>query len=181
MISKAAIQAGVRRFVGIGTCFEYDLETGNDLSITTPLKPLTPYAVAKVSAYKELLDILPPRNVEFLWCRLFYLYGENEDKRRLVPYLRAQLSTGKPTELTSGKQVRDFLEVVEAAHLIANAAMSSLQGPINICSGIPTTVRQLSERIADEYGRRDLLKFGSRPDSPFDPPYVVGIKNEILC
>ena len=29
---------------------------------------------------------------------------------------------------------------------------------------------QLAERIADEYGRRDLLRFGARPDNLADPP-----------
>ena len=38
------------------------------------------------------------------------------------------------------------------------------------------TVRELAERIADEFGRRDLLRFGARPDNPVDPPCVVGIR-----
>ena len=43
--------------------------------------------------------------------------------------------------------------------MIADAALGTAQGPINICSGVPITVRELAERIADEYGRRDLLRF----------------------
>ena len=35
----------------------------------------------------------------------------------------------------------------------------------------------LAENIADDYGRRDLLKFGVRPDNLIDPPCVVGLKN----
>ena len=38
---KGAINAEIKRFVGIGTCFEYDLNNG-DLSINTPLKPIGP-------------------------------------------------------------------------------------------------------------------------------------------
>jgi dTDP-6-deoxy-L-talose 4-dehydrogenase (NAD+) len=109
---------------------------------------------------------------------VFYLSGEGEDSRRLVPYLRAKLAAGEPAELTSGNQVRDHLDVREVAQLIVNHALGDETGPINICSGVPVTVRQLAERIADEYGRRDLLKFGARPDNPLDPPYVVGIKKE---
>ena len=43
-----------------------------------------------------------------------------------------------------------------------------------------SAVRELAEQIADEYGRRDLLKFGARPDNLIDPPCVVGDKNQIL-
>ena len=38
------------------------------------------------------------------------------------------------------------------------------------------TVRALAERIADEYGRRDLLRFGARADNLTDPPVVVGLR-----
>jgi dTDP-6-deoxy-L-talose 4-dehydrogenase (NAD+) len=173
-MTKGAVQAGVRRFVGIGTCFEYDL-SHSMLSIAAPLKPLTPYAGAKAATYMALSQWLPAQSVEFVWCRLFYLYGEGEDTRRLVPYLRASLAAGEPAELTSGNQIRDFIDVVEAGRLITDAALGSVQGPINICSGIPITVKQLAENIADEYGRRDLLEFGVRPDNLIDPPCVVGI------
>ena len=120
--------------------------------------------------------MLPQHGVEFAWCRLFYLYGEGEDARRLVPYLRAKLTAGEPAELSSGTQVRDFLDVREAGRMIAEVALGSMQGPVNICSATPITVRALAERIADEYGRRDLLRFGVRPDNLVDPPVVVGVR-----
>lgn len=175
-MAKGAAQAGVRRFVGIGTCFEYDLAYGM-LSVETPLKPLTPYAGAKAATYLALSQWLPAQAVEFAWCRLFYLYGEGEDARRLVPYLRAKLDKGESAELTCGNQIRDFINVNEAGRLIAQAALTTVQGPINICTGVPITVKQLVEEISDEYGRRDLLKFGVRPDNFIDPPCIVGIKN----
>lgn len=173
-LARGAVAAGVRRLVGIGTCFEYEL--GSEwLTIDTPLRPVTPYAAAKVSVFMILSQWLPTESVEFAWCRLFYLYGEGEDSRRLVPHIRAKLEAGEPAELTSGKQIRDFMDVSEAGQQIAEVALGSLVGPTNICSGIPITVRQLAENIADEYGRRDLLKFGARPDNLVDPPRVVGL------
>ena len=175
-LAKGAAKARVRRFVGIGTCFEYDLSNGV-LSVNTPLRPLTPYASAKAAAYMALSQWLPSQNAEFAWCRLFYLYGEGEDERRLVSYLRNRLASGELAALTSGKQIRDFLDVREAGALIAEIAVGARQGPINICSGVPVTVRQLAERIADEYGRRDLLKFEARPDNLVDPPCVIGLIN----
>ena len=172
--ARGAAQAKVRRFVGLGTCFEYDLG-GGLLSTATPLRPLTPYAAAKAAAYLMLSQHLPPLGVEFAWCRLFYLYGEAEDARRLVPYLRAKLAAGELAELTSGKQIRDFMDVADAGKAIVAASTGAATGAINVCSGKPITVRQLAEEIADEYGHRDLLKFGARPDNLVDPPCVVGL------
>jgi nucleoside-diphosphate-sugar epimerase len=175
-LAKGAKQAGVRRFIGIGTCFEYDLTEGM-LAVETPLRPLTPYAGAKAAAFMALSQWLPQQDVEFAWCRLFYLHGEGEDARRLVPFLHTKLTAGEPVELTSGKQIRDFLDVSIAGRMIVETALSEEQGPVNICSGKPISVRQLAEQIADEYGRRDLLKFGARPDNLVDPPFVVGIRH----
>lgn len=173
-LAKGAACAGVRRFVGIGTCFEYDLNEGT-LTVNTPLRQSTPYAGCKAAAYLSLSQWLPQKKVEFAWCRIFYLYGEGEDSRRLVPYLRMQLAAGKPVELTSGNQIRDFLDVRVAAQMVVDTALSKTQGAVNICSGKPLTVRALAEQIADEYGRRDLLKFGVRPDNLVDPPCVLGV------
>lgn len=177
-LAAGCVLAGVRRVVGIGSCSEYDVSVGH-LSVDTPLRPTTPYAGAKAATFLALSTLLPRQGVSFAWARLFYLYGEGENPRRLVPYLRACLSAGKPAELTSGIQIRDYLDVADAGTQIAALALGSANGAVNICSGHAKTVRELAEQIADEYGNRDLLRFGARVDNHFDPPRVVGIRSEI--
>ena len=172
-LAKGAAQAKVSRFVGIGTCFEYDLARGV-VTVETPLRPRTPYAATKASAFMALAQFFPYQEVKFAWCRLFYLYGDGEHEQRLVPYLHRMLKAGQTAEITDGDQVRDFLDVREAARMVVEVALSNEIGGVNICSGIPITVRQLAEQVADHYGRRDLLRFGSRRGDRFDPPYVVG-------
>lgn len=174
---KGAITAGICRFIGIGTCAEYDTSNGY-LTTDTPLKPMNMYASAKAATYMTLINWLPMYSIEFAWCRLFYLYGDGEDAQRLVPYLRSRLAAGEVAELSSGTQIRDYLNVSTAGTQIAAAVLGNEIGALNICSGQPQTVRELSEKIADEYGRRDLLKFGVRPDNSFDPPCIVGVKNQ---
>ncbi|WP_454849415.1 NAD-dependent epimerase/dehydratase family protein [Rhizobium binxianense] len=173
-MARGCAQAGVRRFAGIGTCAEYDFSEGH-LSTGTPLRPASIYAGTKAAAFLALSHWLPAAGTDFLWCRIFYLFGEGEDPRRLVPYLRARLAAGERCDLSSGNQIRDFLDVADAAEKIVAAATGDRTGPMNICSGVPITVRQMAEAIADEYGRRDLLNFGARPDNLIDPPCVVGV------
>lgn len=177
MLAKGAAAAGARRFVGVGTCAEYDLTVGH-VSVSSPLGPTTPYAAAKAAAFLALSRFFEQATVEFAWCRLFYMYGEGEDARRLVPHLRAKLAAGEPADLTSGTQVRDFMDVADAGSMIADIALGTEQGAVNVCSGVPISVRALAERIADEYGRRDLLRFGALPDRSGEPPVVVGIRSK---
>ncbi len=174
-LAIAAKKAGVKKIVGIGTCFEYDL-TQDKLSIESVLKPTSLYAAAKLSVFNCLSEFCKDAKIDFLWCRLFYLFGDGEDERRLVPYIENQLRNNLPAELTSGNQIRDFIEVTEAAKMILDYSLNNVNGPKNICSGNGITVRQLAEKIADKYNRRDLLKFGTRPDNLVDPPCVIGIK-----
>lgn len=176
-LARAFAAVGGRRFIGLGTCAEYDLSAGM-LTTETPLAPNTLYAACKASAYQVLRCFFDTDDVTFAWCRLFYLYGEGEDERRLVPYIRKQLEAGEEVLLTRGTQVRDFLDVRDAARMIVDVALGEHKGAVNICSGHGWTVRQLAERVADEYGRRDLLRFGARPDNAFDPPRVVGARKD---
>lgn len=175
-LAMGAAKAGVKRFVGIGTCLEYDLSSGV-LSVDTKLNPITPYAAAKASLFLNLSKWLPLHSIEFAWCRLFYLYGEGEDGRRLVPYIHRQLKKSEDVELTNGRQIRDFMDVSEAGRRVAQVATGKHIGPVNICSGNPVTVRQLAEQIADKYGRPDLLKFGAIPERENDPFCVIGRDN----
>lgn len=175
-LAKGCGAANVRRVVGVGTCFEYDTSVGH-LSTHTALKPASPYAAAKAAAFFALEAHFRQAEVPFAWCRLFHLFGDGEDARRLVPYVRSRLEHGLPVDLTSGNQVRDYMNVRDAAKVLVDVLLSERTGAVNVCSGVGTTVRALVEDIADEYGRRDLLRFGARADNFTDPPIVVGIRD----
>lgn len=170
-IGEAFAEIEGKRFVGLGTCYEYDLSSGS-VNTTTPLIPHTLYGASKAVAFHSLSKIFQVTTTEFLWCRLFYVHGDGDHPKRLVPYIRQQLSSGRPAMLGTGAQVRDFLEVHTAAELIVDYALSSANGAVNICSGKPRTVRSLAEQIADEYGRRDLLVFGARSEVEDEPRSV---------
>lgn len=175
-LASGAVLAGVRRFIGIGTCFEYAMSE-DPISVSHRKEPETLYAASKLSLYYMLNELFKFEEVEFAWCRLFYLFGEGENPKRFVPYLTNKLAAGQPAKLTSGLQVRDYMNVSEAAKIICSIAIGSATGPVNVCSGAPVTIRQFAEHIADQYGRRDLLLFGEREDNHLDPPSVVGVPN----
>lgn len=173
---KGAVDAGIKRFIGIGTCFEYDL-TKKRISVNTSLKPDSAYASSKVALFTFLSQWLPEQSVSFSWCRLFYLYGEGEDDRRLVPYIHKCLKKNIKVKLTKGNKIKDYLNSNEAGRIISEVSLSNHNGPINVCSGVPITIKQLAQKIADLYGKRHLLRFGAKPDNPSDPLCVIGVPN----
>ncbi|WP_377295099.1 NAD-dependent epimerase/dehydratase family protein [Rhizobium sp. SG2393] len=177
-LARAAVAAGVGHVIGVGTCFEYRLPSDH-LTVDAPLFPQTLYAASKLSVYHLLEHYLSKQDTRFSWCRLFYLFGEGEHPARLVPYVRGRLAAGETAKLSAGTQIRDFLDVAKAGAMIADVVKTGQPGAINICSGRPTTIRALVEGIADEYGRRDLLEFGTAAIHPSDPAAVVGVCNAI--
>jgi nucleoside-diphosphate-sugar epimerase len=175
-LARGAVDAGVGHIVGIGTCLEYRLPSDR-LSVDAPLAPTTLYAHAKLALFNTLASWLGSTGTRFSWARLFYLYGADEHPSRLVPYVLAGLSAGRPIQLSAGTQLRDYLDVRHAGAMIARTVSTGQVGAINICSSRPITVRQLAEELADACGRRDLLQFGTAPPRPSDPAAVVGICN----
>jgi dTDP-6-deoxy-L-talose 4-dehydrogenase (NAD+) len=149
------------------------------MTTDTPLAPNTLYGACKASAFQVLARFFGTEGVSFAWCRIFNLYGEGSHELGLVPYIRRQLTAGQDALLTHGEQVRDFIDVKDAAGMISDVALGHRQGAVNICTGEAVTVRQFAERIADEYGRRDLLRFGVRPENIYDPPRVVGVREDV--
>ena len=174
-LAHGAIKAGVRRFVGIGSCLEYD-PTDGYLSVDTPLKPYSLYASTKSSLYMTLTGWFKEVGVEFCWCRLFYLFGEGDSPKRLWGYISKNLENKKPVGLTEGNQIRDYIDVGEAANLIVEKIFSNYVGAANICSGVPITVRELATGLAEKLGGEHLLNFGVKEDRPDDPNCIVGIK-----
>lgn len=175
-LGKAVANSGVRRFIGIGTCLEYDLSKGR-VNINTDLNPINLYSVTKVSLFKTLQKIFSIKKKEFVWCRLFYLYGAGEDQRRLSPYIHKQLQNGFPVKLINSNNIRDFLNVYDAAKIISKVTLDKVVGVINVCSGKPITIKKFAQNIAAKYGRSDLLKFSEQKKKLYEPKEVWGVTN----
>ena len=175
-LARATNALGVKKFVGVGTCAEY-ADTDEPKTINTPLSPKLLYPICKAASYSILDKYFEDKPTEFSWARMFYLYGDREDARRFVPYLRSRLSNREVAELTSGDQIRDYMNVSDAAKILVDIAYGNLIGAINVCSGIPISVRDFALFIAKEYEAEDCLKFGARAPNLLDPPFIVGVPN----
>lgn len=176
VMARAAARAGVRHIIGLGTCMEYRLPSTR-IQPDAPLGPSTIYSAAKLATYFALRRHTALAGQRFTWARLFYLHGEFEQQGRLAPYIHDCIARGEHARLSAGTQLRDYLHVADAGRMIVGLADTGQEGVVNICSGRPTTVRLFAERIADMYGRRDLLIFSSDPIPPHDPAAVVGVCN----
>ena len=171
---RSFAEAGGRRIVGTGTCFEYDLKAATaPLSEEDPVQPATLYGIAKNSTRKMLQAFGDTAGIKSAWARPFYLYGPGEDARRLVSSVALQLLNGQSAACSSGRQRRDFMHVQDAGDAIAALALSAVTGPVNIASGEATTVGDIARTLGALSGRPDLVRIGALPERPDDPACVL--------
>jgi len=164
-------EGGCARAVFVGTCFEYDHRRGL-LTETGPTRPWTLYGSAKLATWEMGRHLAEQAGVSLAWARLFYQYGPHEGEGRLVPAVIRSLMEGGYPEVTQGTQIRDFLHVADVATALAAVLESGREGPVNIGSGRPVSVREVVETIGSVLGGEDRIRFGARPDNPSDPPFI---------
>ncbi|MCA2655372.1 NAD(P)-dependent oxidoreductase [Microcystis sp. M061S2] len=177
LLSQLA-ELGCKRFVGIGTCFEYDLSLGY-LSESSLTKPITLYAATKVALSTILQQFAQITEMEIAWIRLFYQYGPMEDEQRLIPSVISSLLRDEVVKTTKGEQIRDFLHIEDVASAIWAVAKSNVSGVVNVGSGQPVTVGQIALELGNLLGKPDLIHLGALPYRPNDPMFICA-NNELL-
>jgi dTDP-6-deoxy-L-talose 4-dehydrogenase (NAD+) len=158
------LEHGLNRLVVTGTCFEYGMQNGA-LYEWMETKPNTSYALAKDTLRKFLEQIQKAINFEFMWIRLFYIYGKGQRPNTILSQLEKALNEGKSTfNMSSGEQLRDYLPVQKAAEYIVKIATQNRgQGIINCCSGVPISIRTLIEKYLKEKQQHIHLNLGYYP------------------
>ena len=169
---RSFARAGGRRFVGAGSCAEYDWSVAHLDERTTPVAPSTLYGEAKAATFRILEKAAPELGISFAWGRVFFPFGPYEKPARLLTSLFDGIARGEPVEFSAGTQQREFMHVDDVAGAFAALLDSELSGPVNIARGEPISVRELVERAARLAGGEHLLRFGARPMQPGEPPIM---------
>ncbi len=158
---------GVRHFVILGTCIEYQAGNGPYSEESSPLAPQSPYARAKVRLHRQLEEDLGTSGPGLAWGRVFYPYGIGEHPPRLCSSLITRFRRGEPAVLRTPNSIKDYIHVEDLASAIRLLATGSFRGAINLATGSGVTVREIAERLAQEVGRPELVRI---PDSPVEDP-----------
>jgi nucleoside-diphosphate-sugar epimerase len=178
-LAKLLAERGCRRFLALGTCFEYDTRFGY-LSEETPLAPSHLYAAAKAGTFLSLQQLGAVTGMQIVWPRLFHLYGPGECTGRLVPSVVCPLLRGEEAKTTHGGQVRDFLYVEDVASAVGTLVHSDVVGPVNVASGRPVTVESVVREAGRLAGRPDLIRLGAVPYNPADPKFICANTQKLL-
>lgn len=166
-------QNGGERFVGAGSCAEYDWRYGHCSEAVTPLEPSTLYGTCKNTLQQTLASFSENNSLSSAWGRIFFLYGPHEHPARLVPAVITSLLRDKAALCSHGNQIRDFMHVSDTAGAFISLLESKLTGAVNIASGVPISIKDIVIKIANQLHKSDMPKFGALPTMKDDPPLLT--------
>jgi GDP-L-fucose synthase len=180
-LMEAARQAGVEKFVCVGTVCSYPRLTPvpfkeEDLWNGYPEETNAPYGIAKKALLVQAQSYRKQYSFNAIYLLPVNLYGPGDhfsaEDAHVIPALILKFSDAKRKELPevtvwgTGSASREFLFVRDAARGIVDAAESYDKGePVNLGSGEEIRIKDLAGMIKDLTGYEGRIAWDtSRPD-----------------
>lgn len=163
---KVAAALGCKRFIGAGSQAEYGVvnEICNEEHYANPFMM---YGAAKLSAYHMGKLVASKEEIEFVWPRIYSVYGVGENSDTLVSYLISALTKGETPQLSECENTWDFIYIddcVKALRLLGEK--ENVSGIYNIASGYQKKLREFVEEIRDVVNPEGKLEFGAKFSNP---------------
>jgi UDP-glucose 4-epimerase len=158
-VLDAARRAGVRRLVYAASSSAYGIPPGEVQAEDDPLRPLSPYAAAKLAGEVYAQAFAVTYGLETVRLRFFNVFGPRQ--RADSPYsgvialFTAALTAGRqPTVFGDGLQSRDFVFVTDVVQALLRAAeVPGVSGQVfNVGTGQSVTVLDLVAALNRQLG-----------------------------
>ncbi|HSA53777.1 MAG TPA: NAD-dependent epimerase/dehydratase family protein [Yinghuangia sp.] len=167
-VFAAAADHGVRRLVFASSASVYGDPETLPMHEDDKLDPLTPYCISKRMGEDLLAFYQRTKGLSWLALRFFNVYGKGQ---RIEAYYTSVINTflrriraGEPPVIDGrGEQSMDFVHVGDIARAVAAALEAERDNmPINIGTGIDTSIAQLAKILIDAVGARMEPRFNPR-------------------
>lgn len=141
-------EIGGKRFVGVGTCYEYTSRSAAHSEDESTCVPTTLYGANKLKLGLYLRNYARYSHLSWGWARPFFITGPGEGARRFVPSLIKAMSDGTGFQVRSPSRILDYMDVRDVARAMLTLLFSSQNGIFNICSGRGISMMELAQKLA---------------------------------
>ena len=139
---------GMKHLISLGTCAEYTPSFHLLNEENSPIRPSSPYGLAKKSFHDDLLGIAVVQGFTLAGARVFYPYGPAEHSQRLVSSLIRGFEENQPLMIENPNAVRDYIHVEDVASALLLMAERKVHGTVNIGTGNGVRLGTLESTIA---------------------------------
>jgi len=143
-------EIGCKKIICTGSCWEYGQNQGK-ISEDLPAKSLNAFTAAKNALHLLGKEIAKENNMQFIWTRLFYVYGPGQRENSLIPYIIKCVKEGKKSKIKTPNAKNDFIYVEDVARAIVAILEKCKQSTFyNIGSGHPTSIQDIIKIVYDK-------------------------------
>ncbi len=153
-------KVGCKKVVAAGSCWEYGRTSGKMSEEIDP-RLTDAFSVAKVALCWLGKEAAKLSGMEFVWARIFYVYGPGQKASSLIPYLINEKLRGALPDVKNPNGGNDFIYVDDVARALRLLIEKKTPHVIyNIGSGHITGVREIVRVV---YGK-DVIKRKGRAE-----------------
>ena len=176
-ILKIAKEKKVKKVIGLGSQAEYGYYDGV-IDENQNENPYSYYGVLKLASKNIAKCFCENNDIDWIWLRLFPLFGEFESSKWLIPSLIEKLVLNKEFNMTKGEQKYSYLYVNDFSKIVERIVESNIKsGVYNISSKQNLiSLKELVLIINNELKSNiNLVKFGALPYR-LNQPMLMGGK-----
>lgn len=156
-----AKEVGTEKFIFLGSQAEYGNIDGK-ISEEDKTQALNAYGSIKLACLEIVMTFCNTNDINWIWLRLFSLFGERENENWLIPSLIQSMVNENQMDFTPGDQKYAYLYVKDFALLMNKLLVMSIQSGIyNISSNKTRTIKSLIEDIRNSVNPNFVLNFGA--------------------
>ena len=133
---KSAIEAGVGKILGVGSCYEYGDSCGSLQENTEKLMPNTKFGASKIEIHKNLINVASKNKIDQGWIRIFYGYGPGQREASFIPKIIKAARNGKMPFIDFPNKQIDLIHVFDIVQGLKELLTSKdAVGVFNLGSG----------------------------------------------
>jgi UDP-glucose 4-epimerase len=156
---ETAGQAGVKKIVFSSSLYAYGRVSGPPMVETEVVRPWTLYGISKHTGEHLAAHARSKYQVPYVVLRYFFVYGPRQFpgmgyKSVIVSNFERMRRGEAPVIFGDGEQALDYIYVDDVIDATIRAMESGLDGEIlNVGSGIPTSINELTRLMIDVSGQ----------------------------
>jgi UDP-glucose 4-epimerase len=166
---RASLDSNVKRFVYASSCAVYGDARSLPVKEVSLSRPTSPYGVSKLAAENYVRVFYEAFGLETVCLRYFNVYGSRQtysDYSGVITQFINRLTNNLQLAIFGdGEQTRDFVHVqdVVEANILALKNREGAEEPLNIGTGVATTINQLASVLLEITNKTHLKLMHSKP------------------
>ena len=145
----------IKKYIMIGSSWEYYPNSGK-CSEKNKMNFSSPFGWAKNSIYSYINQKIINKRTNFIWLRVFFIYGKYQKNKSLIPHIISNLKKNKRPKILTPNAKNDFIYVDDVCNaIILSIKKKNMTGIFNIGFGKLIMVNDIYNLILKKLDKKE--------------------------